>query len=339
MSLSSAHKVLADRLSSWSTTSAGKTKNKDIIWFPKPRTELTDMRRMLKIAYNTQQENVKSGEGEFFKENQLAKTLASMGSITRPGVGVSTTITEYENELTANQPDVSSFRMLNRIFRLLGFVARNLTGSNRYVVTDLGKQFVKFEGPFPSKIGTLSENDFVVERLINASVFSVHDKPNFWDTRFRNRIVINLLRCTALNGYITNHEAVVTAFALKDERDIDQINQMLDRLRRLHSGQLDMVGAYQECKLDPHNSSVTSNAYDSPKVLTSICRQTGLFESATMGLKDSSFGDLSDTYNTMFAANSQLSKPRVVNILSDYGRNVLANELPKRVIGFENLIG
>lgn len=339
MSVSNPHQKLLERLNSWNQHGSGKTQNKDIIWFPKPRTEITDMRRMLKIAYVTQQKNVDVGEGEYFEENQLAKTLASMGSITRPGVGVANTISEYENEQTANQPDVSSFRMLNRIFRLLGLVVRDLSGSNRYAVTDLGIQFVKFEGTFPSKIDSLDENDFVAERLVNATVFSVHDEPRMWDTRFRNRIVVNLLRCTDKYGYITNHEAVVTAFALKDERDNNQVAKMLDRLQRLHSGKLDMVSAYQECNLDPYDKSATSNAYDSPKVLTSICRQTGLFESITVGTDDKRFGDIKKLYQTMFAVNSQLSMPRVVNVLSDYGRRVLKKELSKKVVGFDNLCG
>lgn len=339
MSECSLHQKLLDRINNWDVPASGKTQNKDIIWFPKPRTEITDMRKMLHIANIVQQENIDTDKGEFFEENQVAKILATMGSITRPGVGIENTISEYDSEQTANQPDVTSFRMLNRILRLLGFVARESSAANRYVVTDVGKQFVNFEGSFPAKIGTLNENDFVVERLVNASVFSVHDEPRMWDTRFRNRIVVNLLRCTEVNGYITNHEAVVTAFALKDERDDTQINQMIDRLHRLRSGRLDMIGGYQECNLDPHSTSATNNAYDGPKVLTSICRQTGLFESSTIGLKDAPFDNLGDVYKKMFDTDSELSKPRVVNILSDYGRNVLANELQKRVIGFDNLIG
>ena len=330
--------MLHTRLTNWNCNKLGKTQNKDIIWFPKPRTEITDMRRMLNIANITQQENASTNNGDFFEENQLAKTLASMGSITRPGVGIDNTVSEYKDEQTANQPDVSSFRMLNRIFRFLGFVARDLTGSNRYVVTNLGKQFIKFEGPFPSKIGTLNEKDFFVEQLMNASVFNIHDHLHFWDTRFRNRIVVNLLRCTNEFGYITNHEAVVTAFALKDERDDQQVIQMLERLRRLHSGELDMVAAYRECNLDPYNKSVTNNAYDSPKVLTSICRQVGLFEDSTIKLKESTFGNLINKYNTMFT-NSTISKPRVINVLSDFGRHILENELTKKVIAIDNLIG
>jgi|CXWL01.1.fsa_nt_gi hypothetical protein len=338
MSQSKSIEKFTDRLKNWKKSGSGKTQNKDIIWFPKPRTELTDMRSMLKVAYITQQENLKSQKINFFKENQLAKTLASMGSITRPGVGILNTVAEYEDEVTANQPDVSSFRMLNRIFRFMGFVTRNSDIPNSYIVTDLGKQFVKFNGPYPSKIGSLDENDFVVKQLVNANMFSVHDEPKMWDTRFRNRLVVNLLRCTKVSGYITNHEAVVTAFALKDERDNNQIKQMLNRLRRLRSGVIDMTQAYQECSVDPFNKSSTNNAYDSPKVLTSLCRQTGLFENQTVSIIESSFGDLSNVYDPMFSVSSKLSKPRVVNVLSDYGKQILLEETTKRLIGFEELI-
>jgi len=338
LSTSDPHTDLLNRLNNWDTSGGGKTANKDIIWFPKPRTELTDMRNMLKIAYKKQQENKKAGLGNHFEENSLSIDLASMGSITRPGVSTSNTVTEYQNEQTANQPHVSSFRMSNRIYRFLGLVTRDLSGANRYVVTDLGQQYVKFDGPFPSKIDTLSERDFIVERLVNANIFSVHDLPSMWDTRFRNRIVVNLLRCTAKNGgYITNHEAVVTAFALKDERDPKQIEQMLTRLQKLHDNKIDMIQAYQECNVDPFDKSATNNAYDSPKVLTSLCRQTGLFEKDTVGLKDSPFGDLRLNYKKMYAKDSALKSPYVVNILTDYGKKILTNEMDKRLIGFEEL--
>ena len=69
MSLSNPHKVLADRLATWNKNSTGKTKNKDIIWFPKPRTDLTDMRKILKFAYKKQLKNKSNGTGDFFIEN------------------------------------------------------------------------------------------------------------------------------------------------------------------------------------------------------------------------------------------------------------------------------
>lgn len=337
MSTSDPHNELLNKLNRWKISGRGKTANKDIIWFPKPRTELTDMRNMLKIAFEKQQENKNKNLGDYFEENELSIDLAAMGSITRPGVSTSRTVTDYQNEQTANKPHVSSFRMSNRIYRLLGLVTRDLSGANRYVVTDLGQQYVKFDGPFPSKIDTLSECDFIVKRLVNANIFSVHDLPSMWDTRFRNRIVVNLLRCTAEYGYITNHEAVVTAFALKDERDPKQIEQMLTRLRKLHNNQIDMIQAYQECNVDPFDSSATNNAYDSPKVLTSLCRQTGLFERDTVGLKESPKGDLTPIYKKMYDRDSKLKKPNVVNILTDYGKNILNNEMDKRLIGFEEL--
>lgn len=337
MSLSNPHKVLADRLSSWNKNATGKTKNKDIIWFPKPRTDLMDMRKILKFAYKKQLKNKSNGTGDFFIENRVAVELADLGTITRPGVGSQNTVSEYKEESTPNQPHVSSFRMLNRIYRLLGFVTRDLSNSNGYKLTDVGIQFTKFDGIFPSTIGNLSEKDFVVERLMNVSVFSIHDNLNMWDTRFRNRIVVNLLRCASIFGYITNYEAVVTAFSLKDERNPEQIKKIIQRLHKLHEDKIDMVDAYKECSIDPFNSSATNNAYDSPKVLTSLCRQTGLFESKTLRLIDTPFGDLRPLYKKMFNRKSSIKKPSVVNILTNYGKEILIQERKKRLVGFEEL--
>ena len=61
---------------------------------------------MLKIALQSQLTNQQNGEGEYFQENQVAKDLAGMGSITRPGVSTTKTVQEYANEQTANQPAV-----------------------------------------------------------------------------------------------------------------------------------------------------------------------------------------------------------------------------------------
>lgn len=337
MMISGPHDILHNRLKSWGSPNTGKTQNKEIIWFPKPRTDLNDMRKILKIAHKKQLENQAKGTGCFFVENDVAVDLANLGTITRPGVSSDSTVNEYEKEQTANKPHVSSFRMLNRIYRLLGFVTRELSGSNRYKLTDVGIQFTKFEGTFPSTVGTLSEKEFVVKRLVNANVFSVHDTPSMWDTRFRNRIVVNLLWCTSLNGYITNHEAVVTAFALKDERDHKQVKKIIQRLHDLRSSKIDMIDAYKQCSINPFDSSATNNAYDSPKVLTSLCRQTGLFESSTVPLKESPFGDLRTMYKKMFSRKSSIKKPSVVNILTDYGKEVLKIENKKRVVGFEEL--
>jgi len=320
------HKVLEDRLRLWSTPGTGKTANKEIFWFPKPRTEFTDMRKNLQIAFAKQNENEKNGKGKYFEENLVAVDLAKLGSITRPSVGTDQTVSEYAQELTANKPHVSSFRMLNRLFRFLGLTTRELSSSNRYVLTELGEQLVKFDGPFPANIGNLSENEWMVERLVNVNVFSVHDTPSKWDTRFRTRIIVNLLRCTAEFGYITINEAVVTALALKDERSSDQIHKMIERLRNLHKGTIDIVDAFKECRVDPNNSSATSNAYDTPKMLTSLCRQTGLFEKKTVGLKDSPFGDLRPKYKRMYKRKSRIKKSDVVNILTKYGLEVLKKE-------------
>jgi len=332
-----AHKLLVNRLRNWEKRSSGKTKNKDIIWFPKPRTDLGDMRKMLTIAYEKQIENEKSGNGIYFEENELSKELAKLGTITRPGTGVEETISEYENEQTANQPHVSSFRMLNRIFRLLGWTTRHVNSPNRYVVTDVGIQMTKFREVFPSKIGNLYENDLVVRSLLNANVFSVNDNLDMWDTRFRNRIVVNLLRCANVYGYITIQEAIVTAFALKDERDPLQVKQMIDRMKNLHEGKITMIDAYKECRIDPLDSSSANNAYDSPKVLTSLCRQTGLFEHESVPLNSLPYGDLRQIYDRMFKGKSAIKSPQVVNVITDYGRSVLVKERQKKVIGFEQL--
>jgi len=284
-----------------------------------------------------QLKNKEAGMGEYFFENELAEDLAELGAISRPGTNRNHTVEEYRNERTPNQPHVSSFRMANRILRLLGFTTRYLNLSNAYVVTHRGIQLSKFEGPFPAKISYLDENDIVVRSLLNANVFSVNDNLNMWDTRFRNRIVVNLLRCASVYGYITNQEAIVTAFTLKDERDEKQIKDMIKKIRDLNYGKISLIDAYRNSNVDPHSSSATNNAYDSPKVLTSLCRQTGLFERETYELKDTPYGDLRQKYKKMLGGRSAIKAPHVVNVITDLGRRVLDEEISKKLISFEQL--
>ena len=107
-------------LASWSRLRGGKTINKEIVWFPKPSTSLTDMRGKLQVALELQEVHRRDGGNEYFAEDEVASELARRGAITRPSVPVDRTIQEYEDEQVANQPHISSFRLQNRIFRLLG---------------------------------------------------------------------------------------------------------------------------------------------------------------------------------------------------------------------------
>ena len=183
------HKNLAVKLEkNWEHIGNQKHQNKDIFWPGKPKSELSEYRKYLQKAYTEQKRSEQAGEGDCFSENLVAEILARAGAMNRPGVNFASTVEQYKNETTANKPHITSFRMTNRILKFLGFVCRERDRPNYYKLTSYGKQWVKFQGDFPSKIGTLSERDFIVERLMNANVFGVHDVTHTWDTRFRNRI-------------------------------------------------------------------------------------------------------------------------------------------------------
>jgi hypothetical protein len=331
------HAALAEALARWQSLRGGKTRNIDIIWFPKPITNLTDMRNKLKVAYEHQTKRLRDGKEGYFVENEVAEELARRGAFTRPATGSEELLEQYEEETTPNKPHISSFRMQNRLFRLLGWTTRRVGHSNQYVVTDIGVQMTKFMGAFPSSIGMLSERDLVTKSLVNFGVFSVNDHIRQWDTRFKQRVVVNLLRVISEYGYASNYELVVTAFALKDERDSDQVEEMMSRLRSLHDGAITMVDAFKQVNVDPYNSSAVNNAYDNPKVLLSLCRQTGLLFPKTFALESTPFGDLRGIYVRMHKESSEIKMPRVVNVISDEGKEVLARELEKQVIWFDEL--
>jgi hypothetical protein len=329
---------LATSFKEWSSLRGGKTRNVDLFWFPKPITDLTDMREKLKVAYEQQLTKSEGKKEGYFVENKVAEELVERGAFTRPGKGKEKVVEEYEEEVTPDKPHISSFRMQNRLFRFLGWTMRRLGHRNQYTVTDLGIQMTKFSGPFPSVIGYLSERDLVTKSLVNFGVFSVNDSINQWDTRFKQRIVVNLLRVTAEYGYVSNNELVVTAFALKDERDANQVKEMVERLRRLHDNEITMIDAFEEVNVNPHDSSAVNNAYDGPKVLLSLCRQVGLLCPKTVSVEFTPHGNLKPLYSRMHKETSAIKEPRVVNLITDFGRGVLKQELQKKVIWFDELI-
>jgi hypothetical protein len=330
------HKNLAAKLEkNWEHIGNQKSQNKDIFWPGKPKSELSEYRKYLLIAYTEQKRSAQAGEGDCFSENAVAEIIAQIGGMNRPGVSFGKTAEQYKNETTANKSHITSFRMSNRILKFLGFVCRERGKSNYYKLTSYGKQWVKFQGEFPSKMGILSESDFIVERLMNANVFGVHDTIQTWDYRFRNRIFLNLMRCININGYITNTEAVVTAFHLHDERCPEQMNQMIDRLNRLRNGEINIVDAYRECNIDPRIKPAVTGAYDGPKVLLSFCRSLGLLKEDN--ITEYNNGKLKDMYKKMFAIKFQISEPKVVNIITTYGKKILEQEKTRRLVGFDEL--
>ncbi len=329
--------TLTEALGKWDSLRGGKTRNTELVWIPKPITNLADMRRKLAVALKVQLGRSEELGAESFIENEVAEELVRSGAFTRPGTATDELMEEYEEETEANQPHLSSFRMQNRLFRFLGWTTRVPGKPNEYRVTHRGKQISQFTGNFPGKIGTLSERDLVLKSLVNWGVFSVNDNVDQWDTRFKQRIIVNVLRVAAEYGYITNNELVVTAFALKDERNPQEIDLMMDRLRRLHDGRLSIYDAFTEVGVDPDVNSAVTGAYDGPKVVTSLCRQVNLFEPETSQLKEAPFGDLRDLYAKMHQKKGKVSKPRVVNLITPLGEQILEQELEKATVWFDEL--
>jgi hypothetical protein len=331
-------KKIIKRVENWNSTSNDKHQNPDQIWFPKSKSDLIYYRMMLQYCCNAQLDNISKGNGAFFIENDVGKLLAEKGAMTRPGVGKSNTVSQYSNETSANKPERSSFRMTNRIFRFLGLTIRHSI-SNSYLVTPLGFQWAEFQGQFPSRIGNLSEKEFLAERLINFTMFAPHDQPSKWDTKFKNRLVVNILRCADKYGYITNNELAVTAFSLQKETPTS-INKMLERLTQLHDGKITMIDAFKECNIDPYTKSAVTGVYDSPKVLLNFCREVGFFKDPSE--KISKNIEIKKKYQKMHAYKGKernfIPIPEVINVLTDYGREILNKEIKKKVINFEDFL-
>jgi hypothetical protein len=308
----------------------GRTVSREIIWFPKPSTDLKDMRDKLKIAMIQQQDL------GFFRENEVANDLVNAGALTRRALSPQDIIDQYQGETTANRPHISSFRMQNRIFRFLGWTERVVDQANAYRVTQLGEQISKFTGYFPDQIGNLNERDLVIESLMNFTFFSINDELRYWDGRFRQRLFLNIIRMASIYGYITNNELVVTAFALKDDRDQAQIDKIVDRLYRLHNGAVTMPEAYKEVSVDPYNRSAVNNVYDSPKVALSLCRQSELLETKRVTNNELP-ANLSKFYKQMHQPRTELSTPQVVNCITPLGEEVLKREITKTSVWFDEL--
>ena len=123
---------------------------------------------------------------------------------------------------------------------------------------------------------------------------------------------------------------------LTGERDPNQIEEMMERLRKLHDGEITMIEAFKEVNVDPYNASAVNNAYDGPKVLLSLCRQTDLLRAYST--KETPFGDLRPLYRKMHEGTSYVKCPRIVNIITDFGKEMLKKEIEKNVIWFDELV-
>ena len=113
----------------------------------------------------------------------------------------------------------------------------------------------------------------------------------------------------------------------------------MDRLDRLHIGKLTMIDALLECNKDPFKKSAVTGAYDSPKVLLNFCREVGFFEDPSFIIsKNPSIQKIYDRMHKHEAKRNFISNPKNMNIITDFGKEILKKEVDKRVINFEQFI-
>lgn len=252
------------------TSKKSTRKYPNVIWFPRSKTDPREIREVLKLALQAEEEN----PDKFFNDKTLGVKMARIGSINVIGLGGAEYIESYEGKNTADVSYITNARMLMRLFRFLGFVTRLNKG--KYVVTDLGRLYCTFNADFPSYKNGVSEEKVLLDSLANFAFYCVNDDSSFRDAKFRIRPFYWLINTLCVEPQCI-YQLIVTTFASQSEKatDIKRIKSLLDNLR---SGNTNLKIEWEKVGLAPDDYSCVHNFYDSAKILVYLGVSLGLIE-------------------------------------------------------------
>lgn len=252
------------------TSKKSARKYPNVIWFPRSKTDPREIREVLKVALIAQKENPEN----YFNDKILGVKMARIGSINVIGLGGDEYIESYQGKSIGDVSYITNARMLMRLFRFLGLVTRESKG--KYVVTDLGELYCKFNGDFPNFAEGLFEEKVLLDSLANFSFYCVNDDATFRDSKFRVRPFYWLLHTLTLEPQCI-YQLIITAFASQSEgvKEVKRIQSILDNLRK---GKTNLKAEWEKAGLDPDDYSCVHNFYDSAKILVYLGVSLGLIE-------------------------------------------------------------
>lgn len=181
-------------------------------WIPKSKTYLREYREFLKICYD-----VEKRDG-FFNDRTVGEEMVKRRAIVDRDNTSDSYIEKYETKTIGDQSYVSNARMMIRICRWLGWMTIS-EGKGKFNLTYYGINLTHFEGGFPNKIANLNEYDLVLKAFSKLKYYSVNDSPQYRNTKFKQRIFLNMIKILSEFDHCSHYELVVSAFVLKDERN------------------------------------------------------------------------------------------------------------------------
>jgi len=178
-----------------STSKGSSRKYPNVIWFPRSKTDLQEIREVLKLALQVQNENPDS----YFNDKILGEKMARIGSINVVGKLGDEYVKSYKGKNTGDVSYITNARMLMRLFRFLGLVTR--LSPAKYQLTDQGLIYSQFSGDFPSTINGVNEEETVLRLLSDFAFYCVNDDSAYRDPTFQVRPFIWLLMYIPANSY------------------------------------------------------------------------------------------------------------------------------------------
>ena len=299
-------------------------------WIPKSKTYLREYREFLKICYE-----VEKRDG-FFNDRTVGEEMVKRRAIVDRDNTADSYIEKYETKTIGNQSYVSNARMMIRICRWLGWMTVG-EGKGKFNLTHYGINLTHFNGGFPNKIANLNEYDLVLKAFSKLKFYSVNDSPQYRNNKFKQRIFLNMIKILSEFDHCSHYELVVSAFVLKDERNQEEYEILLDRVKRLKDHKITIGEALAELNLDCKNKSSVTGVYDGPKVMLSFARQLGLVENIPVNKIQNP--SIHKEYYKMYQKSGHI-KPngiKFVSKITDKGREFVKKYSEKNLIWFDEL--
>ena len=302
-----------------STSKGSSRKYPNVIWFPRSKTDLQEIREVLKLALQVQNENPDS----YFNDKILGEKMARIGSINVVGKLGDEYVKSYKGKNTGDVSYITNARMLMRLFRFLGLVTR--LSPAKYQLTDQGLIYSQFSGDFPSTINGVNEEETVLRLLSDFAFYCVNDDSAYRDPTFQVRPFIWLLNSLLIEPQCI-YQLIVTAFASKSESD-QEVERIQNLLNDLRSGKTDLKKEFRKAGLNADDYSCVHNFYDSAKILVYIGGKLGLIAKG-----------VNPEYGKKIAGNARnLKQATVFYELTEKGKVYLAHYKRNKLIYYSDL--
>lgn len=301
------------------TSKGSVRKYPNVIWFPRSKTDPREIREVLKVALQVQEET----PDKFFNDKTLGVKMAKMGSINVIGLEGDDYVNSYSGKSIGDVSYITNARMLMRLFRFLGLVTRIKKG--QYMVTDLGRLYCSFGADFPAFNDGISEEKMLLNSLSNFAFYSVNDDSAYRDSKFKIRPFFWLLYSLKLEPQCI-YQLIITTFASQneDEMEIKRINNILAKLK---TGETNLKKEWKAVGLDPDDYSCVHNFYDSAKILVYLGVSLGLIKKSS-----------NPSYGKKISGNAKnLKQATTFYLLTEKGNKFVEENSNKKLVYYDDL--